>query len=112
MKTTPETETPTEAASAQAVASSDLLACPFCGRPPTKAHCEVRCDPCNLVMHIGCHSTHPPLWRKWNTRRNEDADRLDWLEHGTSEKINSANDFVDWSSGRITRKTIDAARAG
>ena len=39
----------------------------------------------------------------------KDKARLDWLEQGTSEKINSANDFVDWSSGRITRAKIDEA---
>ena len=39
----------------------------------------------------------------------KDKARLDWLEQGTSEKINSANDFVDWTSGRITRKKIDEA---
>lgn len=36
-----------------------------------------------------------------------DKQRLDWLEQGTSEKINSADDFVDWSCGRITRAKID-----
>lgn len=39
----------------------------------------------------------------------KDKARLDWLEQGTSEKINSANDFVDWTSGRITRAKIDEA---
>jgi hypothetical protein len=42
---------------------------------------------------------------------NIDTQRLDWLENGYSNQIESPWDFVDKRNGRITREMIDKAMA-
>ena len=51
--------------------ASDLLGCPFCGRPPRKETFSIHCDFCCVTMDVGHRSIIQYMWMNWNKRAGQ-----------------------------------------